>query len=603
MTNTLKRSLSFLSGTERLKFSVLLALRALVSVFDLLGLLAIGFIASSLAISFTAEGETQSVVQISTLSIPAINLDDLPLIVALTLILFVIKAIASIYFTRNLAVFLARIEVRAANQITRQAFGGGIEWARMNSREEIVFAVQVGSPSAFNLTLNSLGTVVAEGFLFLIVLAIFAIVDPIIALSVVLFFGIMVLLIQQVIGRIMSRTGEIIAESTLQANTGLYDLGEVFREASILGRKEYFFNQIYSARLKASGTSASQYVLAATPRYIVETALILGISVFVLLQIGSGDISSSAATLGIFLTGALRLTASLLPLQSALLIMKQAAAGSAIALELLPPRGTETEPKKQYSRPKPDSHSPASVSLNDVCFSYQGNINESLSNISITIKPGTQVAFIGASGSGKSTLADVILGLLTPTQGSVEVNGESSETLIAYQPGLLGYVPQRPGMISGSIAENVALGVAREEIDVMRLEKALHDSNLSDLIQSLPNGWDTDVGKRKDELSGGQLQRIGLARALYTQPKLLVMDEATSALDAASENEINLALDKMRGNVTVILIAHRLNTIQRSDEVYFLEAGRVSASGTFKELVRSNEKVRNLANLMAIDRE
>jgi ATP-binding cassette subfamily C protein len=460
----------------------------------------------------------------------------------------------------------------------------------------------VGSPSAFNLTLNSLGTLVGEGFLFLIVLVVFAIVDPILAISSVLFFGVIVLLIQRVIGKMMAKTGAIIAESTLKANTGLYDLAEVFREASILGRREYFFNLIYKARLKGSVRSAGQYVLGATPRYIVETALILGITILVFAQVSSGDISSSAATLGIFLTGALRLTASLLPLQSALLIMKQAAAGSAIALDLLPPPGKVSTPSSTAIRHKIDHLSSASVSLQDVSFTYQDSNHASLSNISLDIRPGTQVAFIGASGSGKSTLADVILGLLTPTHGSVEINGVSSESLIEAHPGLLGYVPQRPGMISGSIAENVALGISREEIDMDRLEQVIQDSHLSDLIQSLPGGWDTDIGKRKDELSGGQLQRIGLARALYTQPKLLVMDEATSALDAASENEINIALDKMRGNVTVILIAHRLNTIQRSDMVYFMENGRISASGTFQELIRSNEKVKNLADLMAIER-
>ena len=173
-------------------------------------------------------------------------------------------------------------------------------------------------------------------------------------------------------------------------------------------------------------------------------------------------------------------------------------------------------------------------------------------------------------------------------------------TVIENSPGVMGYVPQVPGMISGTIAENIALGVAAEDIDSDRLSRAISDAHLSELIATLPLGLETDLGKRKDELSGGQLQRIGLARALYSQPKLLVMDEATSALDADSENEINKALDEMRGEVTVILIAHRLNTVQRSDVVFLLEDGCVSASGTFSELRRSNEKVRHLSNLMTI---
>jgi ABC-type multidrug transport system fused ATPase/permease subunit len=156
-------------------------------------------------------------------------------------------------------------------------------------------------------------------------------------------------------------------------------------------------------------------------------------------------------------------------------------------------------------------------------------------------------------------------------------------------------------MISGTIAENIALGVQSADIDEVVLQEAIAKAHLTALIQSLPEGVNTDIGKRKDELSGGQLQRIGLARALYSRPKLLIMDEATSALDAESENEINKALDDMRGDVTVILIAHRLNTIQRSDIVFLVENGTISASGTFPELLKNNETVKHLAELMSID--
>jgi ABC-type multidrug transport system fused ATPase/permease subunit len=156
-------------------------------------------------------------------------------------------------------------------------------------------------------------------------------------------------------------------------------------------------------------------------------------------------------------------------------------------------------------------------------------------------------------------------------------------------------------MVSGTIAENIALGIYSKDVDKELLDKAISLAHLKDLVESLPNGVDTNLGKRKDELSGGQLQRIGLARALYAQPKLLIMDEATSALDAESEDEINKALDEMRGQVTVILIAHRLNTVQRSDIVFLMEEGKVTASGTFPELLKSNGKVQSLAKLMAIE--
>jgi ATP-binding cassette subfamily C protein len=234
-------------------------------------------------------------------------------------------------------------------------------------------------------------------------------------------------------------------------------------------------------------------------------------------------------------------------------------------------------------------------------FTYKGSGSQTLRDVGLHIPGGSQAALIGMSGAGKSTLADLILGLLEPSKGTVSIEGLKPSELISKQPGVLGYVPQKPGMISGTIAQNIALGIEPVNVNQAWLRDAISAAHLSDFIDSLPEGLETDIGKRKDELSGGQLQRIGLARALYSRPKLLVMDEATSALDAESENKINIALDEMRGKVTVILIAHRLNTIQRSNVVFLMEQGVIEASGTFQELLKSNSTVKNLANLMAID--
>jgi ATP-binding cassette subfamily C protein len=600
MLRVTRNALGFMEKKERLVFFTFLSFRAFTALLDLTGILSIGFLATSMALLFTEGLDPNRQIDIGSIVLPAVTAESLPVAAFVILTLFVAKAALSILLTRQLANFLAKIEARSARVIASNAFGKGIEGARHHTREEILYAVQIGSPSAFNAVLNSVGTLSAEGFLFLLVIGAFLFVNPAIALGAILYFGLIGLIIQLFVGRLMQRTGVKLTESIVEANSGLADLGEVIREVAILGRQNYFYDRIYKARLRTSGSAATQYVLTGMPRYIVETALIIAISIFIILQASTGEIASSAATVGIFLSGGLRLTSSLLPLQSALLIIKQAIPPATRALDLLSQDSNE-EPNGQTQTPSPIIDYPVSVSIEKLSFIYEGSTNEVLNNINLDISAGEQAAFVGVSGSGKSTLADIILGLIDPSSGKVLVDGINPSVLIKSRPGLLGYVPQKPGMISGTIAQNIALGCETNEIDQVKLKNAIASANLKDFIDSLPRGLETDIGKRKDELSGGQLQRIGLARALYSEPKLLVMDEATSSLDAESENQINIALDSMRGKVTIILIAHRLNTVQRSNKVFLVEKGKISATGSFQDLLKTNAVLRNLAELMAIN--
>ena len=590
-----------MAAKERAKYFTYLGFRALVSLLDLAGVLAIGFLATSIALFVTLGSDPGRVVEFGGLTIPAVTASSLPIFAGLALALFIIKAVLSIALTHQLAFFLAKIEARASRIVAEKAFGEDQVEARRFSRDEIYFAVQNGSPAAFNAVLNALGTVVAEGFLFLLVLVSFMVVDPPSALGALIYFGCIAAVTHFFIGSKLQTSSGRVAEGFVSANQAIGDLSEVLREATILGKKQLFLNKIFEARLKTSSSMASQQTLSGLPRYIVETSLLVAIALFVLVQSARGDIVSAAATVGIFLSGGLRLTASLLPLQNAVLNIRQAIPIAQKALGLLESSQGIAVPKVQAQHKYVRADNPVGVILEAVSFKYPGVDKDALKQISLEIKPGQQVALIGPSGAGKSTLADLILGLLTPTEGKVRLAGKEPGNVIAETPGRLSYVPQRPGMVSGTIAENIAFSAKIEESDFPAIEEAIKSAHLSKVMDDLPKGPLTDVGKRKDELSGGQLQRIGLARAFFSNPGLLIMDEATSALDADSENEINKALDEMRGKVTVILIAHRLNTVQRSDVVFLVEDGRITASGTFPQLLKSNKTVQNLASLMSIE--
>jgi len=600
LITTVRRAFAYLNPIEKSRFLRLISFRGLIGLLDLFGLLAIGFLATSIALFLTEGSDPTRTIEIASLSLVAVNAQSLPVVAGLILILFVGKALLSLLLISRLANFLAKIEARASREVASKAFGYGLKGLRGHSKEELVFAALSGSPNAFNILLNSAGTLVAEGILFVLILSTFAFIDPMAAIIAVLYFGAIGVAVQYFIGRRMQEVGESVNKQAVDSSTSLHDLGEVYREATILGRQDFFLDKLYDSRLISSGGVASQTVLSGMPRYIVETALLFAIAIFVGVQTLSGDIVSSAATIGIFLTGGLRLTAALLPLQGALLSMKHCSPTAARALDFLDiDAGTNQEHRKEAEGSV--GAGPVSVRVHNVCFSYSTNQKDVLADVSMTIPAGHQAAIMGLSGAGKSTLSDLILGLLVPSTGRVELNGLEANEVLKNFPGLLGYVPQKPGMVAGSIAENIALGVAKDEIDHDRLSKAIADAHLGDVIAALPDGINTELGKRKDALSGGQLQRIGLARALYSAPKLLILDEATNSLDAQSEAEINKALDDLRGIVTIILIAHRLNTIQRSDNVFLLEEGRVTASGKFSELLRTNVTVQKLTKLMSIE--
>jgi ATP-binding cassette subfamily C protein len=231
--------------------------------------------------------------------------------------------------------------------------------------------------------------------------------------------------------------------------------------------------------------------------------------------------------------------------------------------------------------------------LKQVSYTYENSEFPAVKNVSLNVPKGNTVAFIGASGSGKSTLADLIVGLLMPTTGTVVVANPDLRNI--------GYVPQSPGIISGTISQNITLDINKEPFDQDRLDNALKLSHLSELVSTLENGVDTELGAQSDGLSGGQLQRIGLARALYANPGLLVLDEATSALDAETEAAVSDSLRTLHGKCTTIVIAHRLSTIQNADTVFVFDKGEIVASGKFAELVETNDIVARFVELSTLD--
>ena len=259
-------------------------------------------------------------------------------------------------------------------------------------------------------------------------------------------------------------------------------------------------------------------------------------------------------------------------------------------IKLYPNRQTSKK-EKSYLNPKKQ------ISLENVSFGYPGKEELVLSQINISIPVNKVIGIVGPSGSGKSTLIDILLGLIEPKSGFLKIDGKiiNNQNLRCWQNSI-GFVAQAIFLSEGTIAENIAFGLPKSQINFKQVENVLKLANLEKFVKGLKNGVHTKVGERGVQLSGGQRQRIGIARALYHQAEVLVFDEATSSLDGITEKMIMQAVHKFSDKKTIIMIAHRLKTVEKCDQIFFIEGGKVADQGTFQELIETNESFKNMAN-------
>ncbi|NMF60572.1 ABC transporter ATP-binding protein [Pseudanabaena yagii] len=365
------------------------------------------------------------------------------------------------------------------------------------------------------------------------------------------------------------------------------------KTTKLIGCESFFENQLLAQANKYSKAASLFHSFQQLPRIVVEALLITFVVGFVSLSLVIAERSDSlVSVLGIFAIASVRIIPSASQLLTCMGVLRNNKPTlDRIYLDL---KELETPESLKYlgmSRKVNSSKTTQvhpftdKIVIDELSYSYPGAARQSLKDVSLTIRKGESIALIGKSGAGKTTLSDIFLGLLIPESGDIQVDGESIYKDLRSWQNLIGYIPQSIFLMDDTIERNIAFGIPDEQIDKQKLDAAIKKSQLTELIEQLPEGVHTFVGENGVRLSGGQRQRIGIARALYYEREILVLDEATSALDNETESLISEALRELGRTKTMIVIAHRLTTVEHCDRVYEMSNGQIVRSGSYQEIV------------------
>ena len=448
---------------------------------------------------------------------------------------------------------------------------------------EVISGVTIKANHVISNVLSPALTLVSSGIMMIAVLSVLLMVNYVVALSALAGFG----LIYGVIVRLTRKN--LVANSertTIELNRAIKALQEGLggiRDVLIDGSQNTYCDVYRSADLRMRYAQANTLFISQSPRYMIEAfgMMLIAIIAYVLAQ-RAGTLTDALPLLGALAMGAQRM----LP------VTQQAyASWSSISGSQAPLRDTVDlldQPLPAHASAPPAMAIPfeREICFRQLDFRYTSDTPWILRKLELSISKGARVGFIGETGSGKSTLLDIVMGLLSPTDGCMEIDGVPiTATNQRSWQALVAHVPQMIFLTDSSVAENIAFGLPREQIDMERVLSAAHQAQIADLVDSWPAKYETVVGERGIKLSGGQRQRIGIARALYKQAKVIIFDEATSALDSHTEDAVMRAIDSLGGDLTILIIAHRLSTLKMCEKIIELGERGVLRTGNYAEIV------------------
>jgi ABC-type multidrug transport system fused ATPase/permease subunit len=600
---TIGRSARIFSRRDQKKIFAVIILQICLGFLDLIGVAIIGIL-GALAISGIQSGTPGDRVSaaLNLIHIGNQSFQAQAAILGLgAAIILIGRTLLSVFFTRKTLFFLSRRGAVISSELVSKLLSQSLQKIQERTNQETIYAVTYGVTT---ITLGILGTTVAliaDTSLMIVMAVGLFVVDPTIAFGTFLVFSILGLVMYRLMNVRAKYLGIKNWELSLIGDEKIVEVLNSYREIIVRNRREYYVRVIGKSRMELANVMAEIQFMPNISKYVIESAVVLGALLISAAQFLMQDAKHAVATLAVFLAAGTRIAPAILRIQQGTIQIRNSLGASTPTLQLIESLA-ETNSAHMVSDNVITDHEnfDGKVKITNLTLFYPNKLDPALKNIDLAFNHGESIAIVGPSGAGKTSLVDVLLGVLEPQEGSAEVSGLPPIQAIMKWPGAISYVPQDVYISKGSVRENVALGYPVEVATNTLVDSALEIAHLDSFVRTLPDGIDTQVGERGTKISGGQRQRLGIARAMFTKPSMLVLDEATSALDGETEANISEAIQGLKGSVTVVMIAHRLSTVRNADLVVYMESGKILATGTFEEVRNLVPDFDNQAKLMGL---
>lgn len=584
---TIGRSVDILDRPAKQKILGVVFIQIAFGILDLIGVALVGVL-GALAITGVSANEPGNRVAsvLRFLHLETQDLQTQATFLGLLAATFLIsKTVLSIFFVRKTVFFLARRSATISADLTSKLLSRSLIQMHSKSMQETLFAVTSGVDAISMGVLNTFVLLISDASLILIMTIGLFIVDPMIAISTLLVFILVAFALYRLLEVRAKELGAHQARISIESSEKILEVLNSYREIVVRNRRSYYAREIGALRMRLANVAAERAFMPNISKYVIEIVVVLGSLGIAGLQFSISTASHAVAVLSVFLAASTRIAPAVLRMQQGALSIKGSIGTAGPTLDLIEELRT-LKPIESSNDEVDTLHKGflANIELREVSVTYPGSEQAAVNKASLSINQGDIVAIVGPSGAGKTTLIDLLMGVLTPDKGEVRISGKSPLDAISTWPGSIGYVPQDVMISNGTIRENVALGFPRKVATDDLVWEALKIAQLDDFVRNLPEKLDSKVGDRGTKMSGGQRQRLGIARAMFTKPLLLVLDEATSSLDGETEANISGAIQLMKGNVTVMMIAHRLSTVRDADLVLYMDSGRLLGQGSFNQV-------------------